>query len=40
MGPSPSAAKGDKGSKHSTGAANQTASAEYVSNLTQMLIDS
>jgi hypothetical protein len=36
----PAAAKGDAGSKPSTAAANTSVSAEYVSNLTQMLIDS
>tara|TARA_R100000541_G_scaffold7648_7_gene15324 strand:- start:847 stop:2313 length:1467 start_codon:yes stop_codon:yes gene_type:complete len=36
----PAAAKGDAGSKSSTAAANTSVSAEYVSNLTQMLIDS
>ena len=40
MGPSPAEAKGDAGSKHNTAAANTSVSAEYVSNLTQMLIDS
>jgi len=34
------AAKGDEGSSKSTAAANISVSAEYVSNLTQMLIDS
>jgi hypothetical protein len=32
--------KGDTGSKHSTTAANTSVSSEYISNLTQMLIDS
>ena len=36
----PAAAKGDQGSTRSTAAANTSVSAEYVSNLTQMLIDS
>ena len=39
-GPSPAQSKGDEGSKKNTKAANTSVSAEYVSNLTQMLIDS